>query len=179
MPTIRKVRTVVRRTDASAETDYMVVSVKKMKGSCPGKAKYGTLPIKYYFNKTKSKCINTIDSVLTEEEFIHCFTEKHKISAENIEITRMHTEKDGYKLFLVFINDFEAELEDMKSSVSLELFKLQTEDGNVDSEDVFQKVIKYHQKYGINFKKNQFSNDQNTTMVKPLKLWKTMTGNCL
>ena len=61
MPIIRKLRTVVRSTDATAETDYMVVSVKKMKGSCPGKAKYGTLPIKYYFDKTRSKCINTFE----------------------------------------------------------------------------------------------------------------------
>ena len=64
----------------------------------------------------------------------------------------------------------------MKSSVSFELFKPKTEDGNVDSEDVFQKVIKYHQEYGINFKKSVYT--PKTQWLK-LKLWKTMTGNCL
>lgn len=179
MPIIRKLRTVVRKTDASAETDYMVVSVKKMKGSCPGKAKYGTLPIKYYFDKTRSKCINTFEGVFTEEEFIQHFTEKYDIQKEHFETTLMHSEKDGYKLFLVFIKDFERDFEEMKSSVSFELFKLNAEEKEVDKDDVFQKVIKYHQEYGINFKKNQFYTENKTTKVKPLKLWKTMTGNSL
>ena len=177
MPTIRKIRTVVRSKDAPVETDYMVVSLKKnMKGSSPVKPKLATLPIKYFLNEDNFKCIQTYDGVLTENEFQVYFCDKYEISPEIINITKMHREPDGYKLFLVFVKDFDYELTGMTSSISLELFKLDDTSLEVDNDDVFQKVIKYHEEVGTNFRKNQFTNSAGTTKVKPLKLWKTMTG---
>ena len=33
-----------------------------------------------------------------------------------------------------------------------------------------------HKKVGIDFKKNTWKNTNDTTKMKPLKLWKTLTG---
>lgn len=182
MPTIRKIRTVIRDTNATAETDYMIVSVKRMKGSAPVKAKLATLPIKYFLNSENSKCLHTYNGVLSENEFKEHFCEKYSVSSEVINITRMHRESDGYKLFLVYITDFNLELPGMSSSISLELFKIgdgEEEGGGnkLNNDDVFLKVIKYHQEVGTDFSKNKYTNADGTTKVKPLKLWKTMIGN--
>jgi hypothetical protein len=58
------------------------------------------------------------------------------------------------------------------------MFRLNKDTGTIDADDldIFQRVIKYHQEFGTSLKKNQFSNKNSTTKVKPLKLWKTMTG---
>ena len=183
MPTIRKIRTVVRAANATAETDYMIVSIKRMKGSAPVKAELATLPIKYFLNSENRKCIHTYNGVLSDNEFKEHFCEKYSVSPEVINITRMHRESDGYKLFLVYITDFSTELPGMSSSISLELFKIGNvggnggEGGTLNDDDVFQKVIKYHQEVGTDFRKNKYTNADGTTKVKPLKLWKTMIGN--
>lgn len=181
MPTIRKIKTVVRDSNAKAETDFMIVSVNRIKGSAPGKANLATLPVKYFLNSENYKCIHTYNDVLSESEFQEYFCEKYSVSPDNINITRMHRESDGYKLFLVYIKDFSCELPGMNSSISLELFKIGAGAGAgteaLDNDDVFQKVIKYHQEVGINFRKNKYTNADETTKVKPLKLWKSMIGN--
>ncbi len=46
-------------------------------------------------------------------------------------------------------------------------------------QDVFQSVIEKHKKVGIDFKKNTWKNTSDTTKMKPLKLWKTLTGYTL
>ena len=178
MPTIRKIRTVVRSKDAPVETDYVIVSVKHVKGTCPGSPEYATLPIKYYFDNERPKCINTINKIITKNELSIHFVEKYNVEETDIEITCMHSEPDGYQLFLVRVLDFDCELENMKSSISLEMFRLNKDTGTIDADDrdIFQRVIKYHQEFGTSLKKNQFSNKNSTTKVKPLKLWKTMTG---
>ena len=77
MPTIRKIRTVVRSKDAPVETDYVIVSVKHVKGTCPGSPEYATLPIKYYFDNERPKCINTINKIITKNELSIHFVEKY------------------------------------------------------------------------------------------------------
>lgn len=175
MPTIRKIRTVVTNQDTPA-TEYLVVTIaeptkrKSKRDKVPLK-KMGIQPIKYFYKTNSKECINTTDTKLNEQEFGKYFSEKYEISQDEFDVSRMYR-ADGYNLYLVLVMDFNTSIDGFNSRVSWELFDFSEN----PEQDVFQSVIEKHKKVGIDFKKNTWKNTNDTTKMKPLKLWKTLTG---
>ena len=95
--------------------------------------------------------------------------DNYDLTSDDFEVSKMYRESH-YNLYLVLLTDFDTEIEDFQESISLELFDIK------QTEDTFQSVIEKHKAVGTNFKKNQWSNSNGTTLMKPLKLWKTLTG---
>ena len=167
MPTVKKIRTVVTKLEGP-HTEYIFLSVASpIKGK--QERKMGIQPVKYYFKETRKMCINTTSGLMSEEKFIKYISDNYDLTIDDFEVSKMYRESH-YNLYLVLLTDFDTEIEDFQESISLELFDTK------QTEDTFQSVIEKHKAVGTNFKKNQWSNSNGTTLMKPLKLWKTLTG---
>ena len=183
MPIIRKIRTVVTSLDTPA-TEYVVVSVAqpttqngKEKVRENNAKKMGIQPVKYFYKNTYQKLINTHHTLLNEEEFIEYFKSKYKLAEDGFDVTRMYR-GENYNLYLVLIIDFNTNISEFKTSVSWELYDFKTSLEKDQDQEVFQSVIEKHKTVGRDFKKNYWCNSSGKTKMKPLKLWKTLTGYC-
>lgn len=179
MPIVRKIRTVVTSHNTPT-TEYVVVSVaqptsQKAKGNYT--KKMGIQPVKYFYKNTYQKLINTQDTLLNEKEFIGYFKEKYKLAEDGFDVTRMYR-GDNYNLYLVLVIEFNTTINEFQTSVSWELYDFKTSLEKDQDQEVFQSVIEKHQTVGRDFKKNYWCNSTGKTKMKPLKLWKTLTGYC-
>jgi hypothetical protein len=179
MPIVRKIRTVVTSYDTPT-TEYVVVSVAQptsRNGKGNNTKKMGIQPVKYFYKNTQKQLINTHNTLLNEEEFNDFFKLKYNVELEDFDVTRMYR-GENYNLYLVLIIDFETTISEFKASISWELYDFKTSLEKGQDQEVFQSVIEKHRTVGRDFKKNYWCNSTGKTKMKPLKLWKTLTGYC-
>ena len=183
MPIIRKIRTVVTSNDTPT-TEYVVVSVAQpTTQKATGKQrennskKMGIQPVKYFYKNTYQQLINTHDTLLNEEEFIGYFKEKYELTEGDFDVTRMYR-GENYNLYLVLLIDFDTTITEFQSIISWELYDFKSSLEKDKEQEVFQSVIEKHKTVGRDFKKNYWCNSTGKTKMKPLKLWKTLTGYC-